>query len=65
MWETVASTGVAFQRADLSRGLSAEEVRRRAARWWWRLVAAAGCFHPRRPRVKRWASPVCTGAPVS
>lgn len=41
MWEMVASTGVAFQLADLSRGLSAAEVRRRAARW--RLVAVAGC----------------------
>jgi len=65
MWETVASTGVAFQRANLSRGLSAAEVRQRAARWRWRLVAAAGCFHPQRPCVKRWASPVFTGVPVS
>ena len=38
MWETVASTGVAFQRADLSRGLSAAEIRRQAARWWWRWL---------------------------
>nr|CAB3471028.1 unnamed protein product [Digitaria exilis] len=51
LWATVASTGVAFQRADFSRGLSAAEVRRRVARW--RLAAAAGCSHPRRPRVKR------------
>jgi len=41
MWETVASTGVAFQRADLSRGLSAAEIRRRAARWRWRLLRVA------------------------
>jgi hypothetical protein len=52
----VASTGVVFQRADLSQGLSAAEVRRQAVWWRWRLAAAVGRFHPQRPRVNRWAS---------
>jgi hypothetical protein len=56
LWEMVASTGIAFRRADLSRGLSAAEVRRRAVWWRWRLAATAGCFYPRCPRVNRWAS---------
>jgi hypothetical protein len=56
LWETVALTCVAFWRADLSRGLSAAEVRRWAVWWRWRLAAAAGRFHLRRPHVKRWVS---------
>jgi hypothetical protein len=32
VWESAASTGIAFQQADLSRGLSAAEVRRQAVR---------------------------------